>query len=172
MQDDLFTTLAEFTIDSSSLMDIFNEGSWTSKKVNSGLWKRVEELIDSGAIISHAEVLAEIKMEGEKGEDLFNWAQDHKPIFKPHLASEGAVIRSMSPKYEAFVNRVVGSEYADPWLIAQAKVRNIVIITEEKKSRSPDLAKCAIPNVCDDPAYAVRYMSLFDLTTHMGWTFK
>lgn len=122
-QGDLYSKPAEYTIDSSSLMAMFNDEPGTSKKVIPGLWERVSQLIGEGIIISHAEVLVEIKKDGKKGEELFNWANANKHVFKAHDEHpEGAVIKGMSSRYRAFVNNYgkPSDAYADPWLIAQA----------------------------------------------------
>jgi hypothetical protein len=47
----------------------FNDEPWTSKKTTPGLWERIAALIEDGTIVSHAQVLAEIKKDGTKGEE-------------------------------------------------------------------------------------------------------
>lgn len=172
MQDDLFSGAAEYTIDSSSLMAMFNDEPWTSKKNNPGLWQRVSELITSGVIISHSEVLAEIKKDGKKGEDLFIWANTNTHVFKPHdVNAEGIIIRSMSVKYRAFVNNYSKPTdvYADPWLVAQAKCKNLKIISQETASGNPLTAK--LPNVCTDSMFGIQCLNLWQLVTEQGWVF-
>jgi hypothetical protein len=172
-QDDLFSKPAEYTIDSCALMAIFNDESWTSKKITPGLWERISALIVEGVIISHAEVLAEIKTDGKKGEELFNWAHSNTSIFKPHdIDIEGMLIRNLSGKYKSFVNNFgkPTSDYADPWLIAQAKNKRLKIITQETRGGNPKVPK--LPNVCDDPAFSIRCLNLLELTTERGWSFR
>jgi hypothetical protein len=53
-QDDLFSKPPEYTIDSCALMAIFNDESWTSKKITPGLWERISVLMGAGVIIYHA----------------------------------------------------------------------------------------------------------------------
>lgn len=172
-QDSLFIKPAEYTIDSCSLMAMFNDEPWTSKKTTPGLWERVSRLISDDVIISHAEVLAEIKKDGQKGEELFNWANANPHVFKAYaIDTEGPIIRSMSAKYNAFVSnygKATGA-YADPWLIAQAKIRGIRIITQERRSGNPKTPK--LPNVCDDHAYGIKCVDLLELTTERGWAFR
>lgn len=172
MQADLFSKPAEYVIDSCCLMDVFNDTPWKSKEHNPGLWKRIEELILNGTIISHAEVLCEIKTDGVKGEELFTWAQKNSHIFKPHnVNSEGLIIRGMTAKYSDFVNSKIDNCHADPWLIAQAKNNNLKIITEETLSGSSDPKKFNIPNICKDPDYNIKYLNLWELTIERGWKF-
>lgn len=153
-------------------MDIFNEDAWSSKTVIPGLWENVRKLVESGVIVSHVEVLDEINTDGEKGEELYNWAHANKHVFHAHdLPSEGDVIRAMSTSYKSFVNRRVGETYADPWLIAQAKVCKLKIITEETFTNSPNPEKFNIPNICRDPAFDVKCLNLLELTKERGWKF-
>jgi hypothetical protein len=172
-QADLYSKPPEYTIDSSSLMAMFNDEPWTSKKTTPGLWERVSELIRMGIIISHLEVLAEIKKDGKKGEELFNWANSNKAVFKMHDDSnEGNVIRAMSTKYRTFVNNFgkASDAYADPWLIAQAKCLRIRIISQETMSGS--IRKPKLPNVCTDPTFNINCIGLWELAKELGWIFR
>src|SRR5260370_40622944 len=94
-------------------------------------------------------------------------------IFRPHeIEIEGALIRSMSGKYKAFVNNFgkPTNVYADPWLVVQAKNKNLKIITQENRSGNKKTPK--LPNVCDDANFGVRCLNLLELTTERGWSFR
>ncbi len=172
-QDDLFSKPAEYTIDSCALMAMFNDEPWTSKKHTPGLWQRVNQLVTMGVIISHAEVRAEVKKDGEKGEELFNWASTNAHLFRPHDPEvEGEIIRSISAKYAAFVNNYgkASEAYADPWLIAQAKCKGLKIISQETRSGNPKTPK--LPNVCDDSVFGIKCLNLWELVQERKWTFQ
>lgn len=144
-----------------------------SKNITPGLWKNVEAQIDQGVIISHIEVLREIKSDGAKGEELYEWAHAHENMFKDYeWDAEGRIIRLMSPRYGTFVNDKVSNVHADPWLVAQAKSRGLTVISEEKRSRSADPRKHKLPNVCDDGLFAVRGIDLIGLVKEQGWKFN
>jgi len=173
MGDDLFSKPAEYTLDSSALMDIFGDSEWPSMRVTPGLWDRISQLISDGTIVSHFEVLREIKTDGRKGIALYDWAHRHSHIFKDYREhSEGKVIRAMSGKYKAFVNRSISDVYADPWLIAQAKCDGLTIITQEKLTDSPNLSKWNMPNICKDAGINVECLTLLELTKKCGWKFS
>jgi len=173
MEGDLFSKPPQYTIDSSSLMDIFSDEKMVSKSITPGLWTNIQELIGQGIIISHIEVLREIKKEGQRGEELYDWAQAYEEIFKDYnWEAEGRIIRAMSPKYGAFVNAKVNHVHADPWLVAQAKHRGLTLVTEEKMSGSPDVRKHKLPNICADLGFAVPCIDLLGLTKDRGWTFR
>jgi hypothetical protein len=174
MQVDLFSKPAQYTIDSCSLMDIFNDAPvWTSKAITPGLWSRIESMIADGTIISHIEVFQEIKTDGKKGVELYDWAQLNKQIFRDHRPEiEGPVIAQMTAKYSEFVNGKLGSAHADPWLIAQAKCDGLKVITEETFSGSARPSGIRIPNVCADQLFGVKTLNLIELAQEQGWQFN
>jgi hypothetical protein len=172
MEGELFLKPAQYTIDTCSLIDIFGSEKIVSKEYMPGLWEKIQALMNDGTIISHAEVLREIKKEGSKGEKLYEWAHANEKVFKDYeWTAEGAVIGSMSPKYAAFVDAKVNDIHADPWLVAQAKCRGITVITEEKLSGSADLKKHKLPNVCADPQFAIGCIDLLGLIKEQEWKF-
>src|SRR5439155_21614464 len=117
MARDLFSKPPRYTIDSSSLIDIFADEKMVSKNITPGLWANIETLIREGGIISHITVLQEIKREETKGEELYSWAQANADIFQDYdWEPEGRINKRMSPKYSAFVNATMNHIYADPWL--------------------------------------------------------
>src|ERR1700680_1558574 len=167
---DLFSQPPEYTIDTSSLIEVFNGDSMLAKAHTPGLWNRLLEMIADGRIISPIEVFVEIKA-GDKDE-LYDWAQANAGIFRDYsLPDEGNVIRTMSPRYSPFVNAKIGRAPADPWLVAQAKCSGITVLSEETFSMSPDVAKAKLPNVCRDPAFNVPCCTLFELVKAKGWSF-
>ena len=173
MNVDLFSAPPRYTIDTCSLIDMFSDEKMVSRNITPGLWKNVEAQIEQGVMISHIEVLYEIKRDGKRGEELYEWAHAHENMFKDYeWNAEGRIIRAMSPKYAAFVNQKVSNVHADPWLVAQAKSRGLTVISEEKKSGSLDPRRHKLPNVCDDPVFAVRCIDLIRLIKEQGWKFS
>lgn len=173
MDGDLFSKPPRYTIDSCSLIDIFGSEKMVSKNITPGLWGKILEMINQGVIISHVEVFHEIKKEGTKGEELYDWAHANESMFQDYnWSAEGSIIKTMSPKYSAFVNAKVGNIHADPWLIAQAKNKKLTLITEEKFSNSPDVRKHKLPNVCNDPLFSVGCVDLVGLIKEQNWKFQ
>lgn len=171
-QTKLFSKTAEYTIDSCALMAMFNDEPWTSKTTTPGLWERISRLISEGVIISHAEVLAEIKKDGTRGEELFSWAYANTEVFKSHNNDEGKIIATMSGQFGQFVNNYGKpiDAYADPWLIAQAKCRRLTIISQETPSGNPKTPK--LPNVAGDPRYGIECVNLWELANKYKWQFR
>jgi hypothetical protein len=171
MEGDLFSKPPGYTIDACSLMDIFAKEKIVSRDIIPGLWERVAALLEDGTIISHIEVLKEINTQEGKGQELYDWAHAHWTIFKDYeWEREGVVIRSMAPKYSAFVNGKDKSIHADPWLVAQGKVRGVKVITEERPSASPKPKNHKLPNVCN--AFGVECVDLLGLVKEQGWSFR
>ncbi len=169
MTGDLFSKPPLYTIDTSSLIDIFGTEKMVSKQYMPGLWDKLLGLIGDGRLISHVEVLNEIRKDGTKGEELYEWAQANKTIFTDHdWEREGAIIRTMSPKYAAFVNAKPGPVHADPWLVAQARCRKLTIISEEKFRNTSVVANYKLPNVCADPLFNVPCVDLLGLVKEQG----
>jgi hypothetical protein len=173
MVADLFSQPPQYTIDSSSLMDIFSDEKMVSKSITPGLWTNVEALLSQGVIISHIEVLHEVKKQGGKGEELHDWAHANDGVFQEYnWEAEGRIIKLMSPKFCDFVNAKVTHVHADPWLIAQAKHQKLTLISEEKWSGSKDARKAKLPNVCADPLFGVRCIDLLGLIKEQNWKFR
>lgn len=173
MVNDLFSKPPKYTIDTSALIEIFDGAGLAAKKYTPGLWDKILVLINDGTIISHIEVLQEIRKDKSRGEELYDWAQANKFIFKDYdVVNEGPIIRSMSAKYKAFVNAKIKSVHADPWLIGQAKCKNIKIISEETWSNSSNFNNYRLPNVCADPLFNIGCLNLVGLTGEQNWTFK
>lgn len=172
MEGELFLKPAQYTIDTCSLIDIFGNEKMVSKEYMPGLWGKIQVLINDGTIISHVEVLREITKDGSRGQELYEWAHANETVFRDYeWRAEGSVIRSMSPKYAAFVNAKLNDVHADPWLVAQAKYLRIKVITEEKFSNSSDLKKHKLPNVCVDPQFAIGCIDLLGLIREQHWKF-
>lgn len=166
MEGDLFSQVPQYTIDTSALIDIFGSEKMVSRIVTPGLWERLEVLINNGTVISHIEVLKEIRGEEVKGHDLFDWAQSHRTSFREYdWSAEGAVIRAMSKDFGPFVDAKEGAVHADPWLIAQATVRALTIITEERKGGVQELLHVS-------KAMGVRTVDLVGFAKQQRWAFK
>ncbi|MBI1754824.1 DUF4411 family protein, partial [Candidatus Azambacteria bacterium] len=124
----------KYTIDTSSLLVMMNVGEKYDKEVFRKLWVDFQVLCDAGKVISHIEVCKEIKEGGVKNQIV--WTKSYKRIFqKYNLPNEENIIRDIGSRGGNFVSflqqQKSKSVHADPWLVAQAKVENLILITEE-----------------------------------------
>lgn len=157
----------KYTIDTSSLLAMMNSGEKYDKEVFKKLWNDFLVLCADGKVISHIEVHKEIIGGGIKNQ--IAWVKSYKQIFQDYnLPDEANVIREIGSKgrdFEFFLQqRKTKSVHADPWLVAQAKVENLILINEE----SVDSPK-RIPQVSN--AMGVRSINILGLIQEEGWSY-
>jgi predicted nucleic acid-binding protein len=119
------------------------------------LWEEIETLFEKGVIISSDEVIEEI----EKGNDeLKNWAKLHKNSFYSSDESIQNIVRDILQKFEVLVTKAKKSNGADPFVIALAKQKSCIVVTEEKRNGTDLNPK--IPNICE--YYNIKCIDLID----------
>ncbi len=165
MHQNLFVQ-PKYTIDTSALLALMNLGEKYEKETFKRLWQDVCTLCDSGKIVSHIEVHKEIK-EGGVGDQIL-WAKKYKAIFQKYdLPAEGIIIQDIGSKGGDFVHFLEQgkqkSTHADPWLVAQAKINDLLLITEESPKKS------SVPAVC--LAMGVKPINLLGLMKEENWTY-
>jgi hypothetical protein len=144
-----------------------NSGEKYDKELFKKLWVDFCSLCDLGKVVSHEEVHKEIVEGGIT--DQIDWAKAHKNMFqKYNLPRESDVIRDIGSRGGHFISFLqqdkTKSTHADPWLVAQAKVEDLIVITEENIT-SPK----KIPQVC--LALGVRSVNLYALICEEKWSY-
>jgi hypothetical protein len=127
------------------------------------LWQKIEEMIAAGQIISPVEVLEELRVGNDS---LVDWAQTHRSVFIPSVEEVQLVVREILNNYPNLIISSKSANNADPFLIALAKIRNGVVVTDEKAGTA---LKPKIPFVCN--AYNVLCLSFHDLLRKLKITF-
>ncbi len=133
------------------------------------LWKRYNQLVLDGRILSTREVLRELGG-GRKVELAYKWAKAHENLFPDPSTEE---VR--------FVTRIYGNRHfqqnlqsrkgkprvqvADPFIIARASILGATVVTEE--SKPPHGAR--IPNICEH--FEISCTNLKGLMDRENWTF-
>jgi hypothetical protein len=133
------------------------------------LWARLEVLVQDGTLISVAEVLNELHTFNDS-ETLEAWCKKHKSIFAKPTNDELLVVQRIMavPHFRPVVSQkalLKGTPVADPFVIAAAKVKGGMVVTQEKVK--PNAAK--IPNICEH--FGVPYMDMEAFMKQQGWTF-
>ena len=152
------------------------------------LWQLFDELVSSGAIISVSQVLREIE-DRDKKNDEFEWANVHADLFpnvkeqEIHFLREIFLVphfRHVVPDYvieidyDEDANKFVdvvneqeqnSAESADPFLIARAKIRGGMVITQERERGN----RVRIPSICNH--FDINCGTLDDLMALEGWSF-
>ncbi len=162
-------TLPRYTIDTSCLVNFFRESHFFYKNRFVSLWDDVEKLFETGELISHFEVWREI----EKNDDeLKNWALKNKNYFKPHVPEEMEFMKEIASISPEFITRKRQSQDADPWLIAQASVQGLTIVTQEKiTSPNTKSQNFKIPHICQRLSPRIKYMDITGLIDSKGWVY-
>lgn len=149
---------------------VFDSGPFIGLKsypvdIFSTLWNNFSQMIDSAEIISSSEVLRELE---DYDDEIAVWAKTNKKVFiKPSL-EEQELIRQILAKHPDLVKEeaiLLGKPYADPFVIAQAKIHNCVLVHSEKIK--PNAHK--IPNVCQ--TFGVQEIPLFEFFRREKWNF-
>jgi len=151
----------KYVFDSGSLIDLKNYPN----DVFTSLWDNFSQMIADGEIISSSEVLRELQ---DYDDDIGKWAKTEKKIFVKPSIDEQLEVKEILAKYPNLVKEsyiLSGQPYADPFVIAQAKIYGAVLIHQEKFK--PNAHK--IPNVCKK--LGVKEMSLFEFFREVGWKF-
>lgn len=72
-----------------------------------------------------------------------------------------------NPNYQRLVEDRKGTYGADPFVIALAKVEDLIVVTGERATNN--LAKPKIPDVCND--MGIECINILDLMRREGWQF-
>jgi len=122
-------------------------------------------MINDGEILSLSEVFRELE---DYDNEIASWAKQNKNVFiKPTLEEQTEVQRILE-KHPDLVKEeaiLLGKPYADPFVIAQAKLHNCVLVHSEKFK--PNAHK--IPNVCK--SFKVEEIVLFEFFRREKWKF-
>jgi hypothetical protein len=149
---------------------IFDSGPFIDLKnypgdVFTSLWENFTQMINDGEILSSSEVFRELE---DYDDEIAGWAKQNKNIFiKPTLEEQSEVQRILE-KHPDLVKEeaiLLGKPYADPFVIAQAKIHDCVLVNNEKFK--PNAHK--IPNVCK--SFKVEEIMLFEFFRREKWKF-
>ena len=132
-------------------------------------WEKFNQAVEVGKIISVREVRRELDRNAAE-DHLVEWIELHKNIFvTPRPAVMQLVHEIFSvPHFGASLpdrTRLGNNPFADPFIIAQAKVMNYYVVTQE--SERPHAAK--IPNICEH--FDVDCTNLQGFMEREGWSF-
>lgn len=121
-----------YTIDTCSINDFLQPGRAYDKRVFNSPWEHIDNCCDSGEIVSHQEVYEEIILGGVP--EVIKWAKSKRDFFKDYnLPAEEEFIRKIGTKFPNFLYQKKDTvAHADPWLVAQAYLNKLTIITSEK----------------------------------------
>ena len=131
------------------------------------LWKKFEEYIIEGKIVSVREVYNEIEGYSDR---LGEWAKENRDFFQLPSPEELVFVAEIFKisHFQSLVRkkeRLQGKPVADPFVIAKAKVLEGCVITQE--SKKPNAAH--IPNVCE--YFSIDCLNLEGFMEREDWIF-
>jgi predicted nucleic acid-binding protein len=158
---DLFNqNKTKYVIDTSAFIDLKR---MYPQDIFQSLWMKFQESLEENVIISHIEVHNELQT---KDDELARWLKPMKKYFlEDGMLEESKLITTIGIKYENFINKPK-KFYADPWIIAQAKFKNLTIITQESKRDDRE----RIPKIAKE-MFNIECLSLFELMRVERWVF-
>lgn len=158
-----------YVIDTSSLINL---NRYNPMDVYPSVWKKLEDLIKAGRLISPKEVLFEIQ---EGDDELLDWAKEQDSLFKDPTPRQIAIVQQVLQNYPSIVK--IDRKYdADPWVVALAYEfatspqktlieLNPVVVTEEKLKGN----KVKIPLVCRQ--YGLNSVDIITMFRIESWKF-
>lgn len=156
-----------YSLDTSVLMDW--QARYYPPDIFIALGAKIEELISVGQCVAVELVKQEIDAVGTPG--LRSWANNHRPLFvslEPLVQVEAASIES---RYPELMDPKSIHQAADAYVIALAKVRDGVVVSQETSAAEKKSAKRThyIPDVCRD--LGVPCINLLGFMRREKWTF-
>jgi hypothetical protein len=136
-----------YVIDACSLINAAHSYNM-SKKTFVHIWETLENKIESGELISSAEILDELK-----DKDLAKWANNHKEAFIPLTQEVQLKTKEVLEKFPEIIKmRSNKNSNGDPFLIATAILYDGVVVTDEGTKAN------GIPAVCQ--GMGIEYINL------------
>lgn len=155
---------ATHCFDSSSLIECWS-GRYR-RTTFTGLWTRIEDTVAAGELCIPEEVLNEVK---KKEDGLHAFLKDHKEtIVVPLDEQVMAGTKEVLAEFPRFAGEMRGRNKADPFVIATARARQIIVVTEEGSRGNKNRPK--IPLACQH--FKVECMTVLDYIEGQGWTFS
>jgi hypothetical protein len=161
-----------YVIDSSSLIEL---NLRYPIDVFPNLWKKVEELINKGFLISPEEVRKEVLT---LDDSLKAWVSKQKRLFKPLTAKQIEIVREIERNYPSLAEVEKETPAADPFVIALAieleddpqktltpTIKGRIIVTEERLRGN----RIRIPFVCKN--YNIDCINIIEMCRAEGWKF-
>ena len=151
-----------YCLDSSSLIQGWN--ALYPPTSFPGVWTKIEELVDTGDIVSSDEVRREIEA---KDDMLHTWCTERREMFVPLSLEIQTTATSILAALPRFVDARTGKSMADPFVVATAHATGTAVVTQEKPTGR--LLRPKMPEACNQAG--VRWITLLELIRTEGWVF-
>ena len=158
-----------YCIDASSLINL---KQYYRRKVFSGVWDKIEEMVRAGRLIAPDEVR---RVEIEKDDVLGPWAKKNKKMFRKLDQEQMDAAKDVTTRFPNLAKPGKFGPAADPFVVALAQLEDrrgsssllhresrCVVVSEERPTHG-------IPVACKH--YNLTCVTLVDLFDREGWKF-
>lgn len=149
-----------YCIDSSALIAAWDERY--PPDIFPGFWQLFETMLNSGRILMHESVIDELD---KKSKDLCIWLKAFPAAIVPFEPEIQLKSRELLVKYQRLVMERKLATSADPFVIATAMVKGLIVVTEEGSTNN--MSKPKIPDVCR--AENLDCIKLIDMIRSEAW---
>jgi hypothetical protein len=125
-----------------------------------------ERLMNDGSLVSHKEVLLELKAGAKPGDVPLAWAQAHSAIFLEVTEAQESHLAAVLADHPDLVDPKKTGPDADPFLVALAlEIGGVVVSGDGSTGRS---GKKQVKDVCD--SYGIRCIGVDEFLSVNGWS--
>lgn len=149
-----------FSLDTSGILD-----AWVRHyppDVFPAIWLQMDLAATNGDIFVIDEVLKELE---RKDDGIHEWIKKRESMVIPIDAEVQRYVSQIMSKFGRLVDSKKNRSIGDPWVIALAQARGLIVVTGEKATGS--LSKPKIPDVCKD--LGVSCIEIVDFFRKQGW---
>lgn len=158
--------MPKYSIDASSILDAWVR--FYPIDTFPSFWSKFKGLVKDGSGIATKLIENEIK---KKEDGCYNWFKENDlGGFFIELDIEIQKVVSdilRNPNYQRLIEDRKGTFGADPFVIALAKVENLIVVTGERATNN--IKKPKIPDVCRE--MGIKCFNILDLMRKEGWKF-
>lgn len=158
--------MTKYSIDASAILDAW--ARYYPYDTFPSFWDRFKDLAESGTGVATELIEHELK---RKDDGCYQWFK-HNNLNDFFIELSDSVQKAVTemlrnPNYQRLVEDRKGTYGADPFVIALAKVKGLIVVTGEKATKN--IAKPKIPDVCED--MGIECVNIIDLMRKEKWRF-
>lgn len=149
-----------FSLDTSGILDAWVR--YYPPDVFPTIWSKMDVSARNGEIFVIDEVVRELE---RKDDDIHKWVKQREVMIVPIDVKVQKHLAEIMTKYGRLVDTKKNRSGCDPWVIALARARGLIVVTGEKATGN--LKKPKIPDVCND--LGVPCVEIIDFFRKQGW---
>lgn len=153
---------SKYTIDTSVVVTLNRD---QPRDIYTSVWQALESLIAVGRCVMNREAYEELV---HVDDECAPWAKAQAGFVQQTSIAELGLVEAITAAHPAWVQEAKNA--ADPFVIAQAVERDLVVVTfERRKGPGTEDHNLKIPNVADE--WQVACIDFKELARREGWVF-